>query len=111
MLRGTKIKCNKNSVCVDFKYENLAIFCFYCERVGHTERHCWKRKTDANSEKILDGQFGEWLKPDIRRVVLKHHKPGTSGGNEDRAPITVLQQPVSEGERVEKVGAEGMRGQ
>lgn len=42
---------------------------------------------------------------------MQYHKPGTRGGNEDRAPITVLQQPVSEGEREEEVGAEGMRGQ
>lgn len=111
LLRGTKIKCNENSVWVNFKYENLESFYFYCGRVGHMERLCWKRKADANSRKILDGQFGEWLRADIRRVRLKHHKPGANGGTEDRAPITVLQQPVREGEIVEKVGAEGMRAQ
>lgn len=94
-----------------FKYENMTIFCFYCGRVNHTERHCWTHKGYANSGKILDGQFGELLKADMQRVGLKHYNSGTNGRNEDRAPIKVIQQPLREGERVEEAGAERMRGQ
>lgn len=71
----------------------------------------WKRKGDANSGKILDGQFGKWLKANMRRVGLKYYNSGTNGVNEDRAPIKVIQQPLSEGERVEEAEDEGMRGQ
>lgn len=40
LLRGTKLKCSGQEVWVDFKYENMGLFYFYCERVGHAERSC-----------------------------------------------------------------------
>lgn len=43
-------------VWVKFKYENLAMFCFYCEKVGHAERNCSNKKNYALTGDILDGQ-------------------------------------------------------
>lgn len=40
LMRGTKLKYSEHEVRVDFKYENLALFCFYCGRVGYSERNC-----------------------------------------------------------------------
>lgn len=34
LLWGCKIQHNGKEVWTEFKYENLAIFCFYCGRVG-----------------------------------------------------------------------------
>lgn len=55
LLRGTKLICNGIEVWVEFKYKNLAMFCYYCGRVGHNERNCWTRKRDANSGNIMEG--------------------------------------------------------
>lgn len=40
LLRGTKIKLETKTVWVDFRYEQLPTFCFYCRKVGHQERLC-----------------------------------------------------------------------
>lgn len=44
LMRETKLKFNEQEVWVDFKYENLAQFDFYCGRIGHSERNYWVRK-------------------------------------------------------------------
>lgn len=76
LLKGSKLKFNGKELWVDFKYENLAMFYFYCGRVGHQERNCWVRKGDTNSGTILKGQYGDWLKADIRRVGSRQHNQG-----------------------------------
>lgn len=53
---------------VDFKYENIVTFCFYCEKVRHFERGCSNRIREAKEMKVLAGQYGEWLKADQQRV-------------------------------------------
>lgn len=35
MMRGTKRKLNNESVWVDFRYEHLPTFCFYCGVIGY----------------------------------------------------------------------------
>lgn len=59
LLRGTKLTCNGIEVWVEFKYENLPMFCYYCGQVGHNEMNCWTRKRDANSGNIMERQFRE----------------------------------------------------
>lgn len=43
-MRGTKLKFSEQEVWVYFKYENVALFDFYCGRISHSERNCWVRK-------------------------------------------------------------------
>lgn len=43
LLRGTKIKLDKKIIWVDFKYEHLPTFCFYCGKTGHLEKGCDKK--------------------------------------------------------------------
>lgn len=59
LLRGSKIQFQGKEVWVEFKYENLATFCFYCGRVGHAERTCSRRMCDAKERKVLEGQYGD----------------------------------------------------
>lgn len=59
LLRGTKLKCDNQAVWVDFKYENMALFCFYRVKVGHAEKSCSVRKTNAMYGRLADGQYGE----------------------------------------------------
>lgn len=60
--RGTKIKLDTEVVWVDFRYEQLPTFCFYCGKVGHQERLCEEKIQDSSQSKILEGQYGEWLR-------------------------------------------------
>lgn len=61
-MRGAKIKFQGQEVWVDFKYEYMALFCFYCGKVGHSKRACSKRVEDAKKGKLSGGQYGDWLK-------------------------------------------------
>lgn len=47
---------------VEFRYEKLPIFCFYCGVVGNYEKNYGKKTEDALKDEIRDGQFGEWLR-------------------------------------------------
>ncbi|KAK6121118.1 hypothetical protein DH2020_045144 [Rehmannia glutinosa] len=62
LLRGTNIKLGSELVWVDFRYENLQKFCFYCGFVGHTERVCNNRREDLQKDQLIAGQFGDWLR-------------------------------------------------
>ncbi|KAK6139290.1 hypothetical protein DH2020_026968 [Rehmannia glutinosa] len=62
LLRGTHIALGNISQWVEFRYENLLTFCFYCGHVEHLERACDKRKEDIQTDSFLGGQFGEWLR-------------------------------------------------
>lgn len=67
LLRGTKTHCQGKEVWVDFGYENLATFCFYCGTVGHVEKNCINRLTEAKRGTIVEGQYGEWLRANPSR--------------------------------------------
>ncbi|KAK6160117.1 hypothetical protein DH2020_003498 [Rehmannia glutinosa] len=68
LLRGAFITLNSEKVWVDFRYENLQSFCFYCGMVGHLERGCSTRREDIRLDKLEEGQFGEWLRvSEVRR--------------------------------------------
>lgn len=84
LLRGTKVKFEGRKAWVDFKYENLAAFCFYCGRVGHVEKSCGVRKKDVNVGEVEEGQFGEWLRANRRIAGIKHAGKGESGSKEER---------------------------
>lgn len=47
LLRGTKIKLDHELLWVDFKYEQLSRFCFYCEKFGHQEKNCVTKVKDS----------------------------------------------------------------
>lgn len=44
---------------VEFKYENLLGFYFYCGKVGHGDKSCKQRKKDVKKCEIKNNQFGE----------------------------------------------------
>lgn len=71
LLRGSKIQDERQTAWVEFKNENLAIFCFYCGKVGYAKQTCCRRKNDAKAEKIVEGQYGKWLRADQTKVGTK----------------------------------------
>lgn len=61
LLRGSKIKLKNEKHWVDFKYENLPVFCFYCGIIWHQERSCALKVNDAKERQVSEGQYGEWI--------------------------------------------------
>lgn len=74
MLRWTKIRLDEELVWVDFRYENMPTFCFYCGRLGHAGRGCEQKMVDSRNNCICEGQHGNWL----RAQVVKIEKMGES---------------------------------
>lgn len=74
LLRDTKLKYNDQEVWVEFKYENVATFCYYCGLVGHSERSCSARKNVARSGDIREEQYGEWLRADLNKLGYKNSR-------------------------------------
>lgn len=59
LLRGTKIKLGEEVLWVDFAYEMMPTFCLYCGMIGHTEKSCERKMSDAKENMISEGQYGE----------------------------------------------------
>lgn len=62
LLRGANIRLNEVTCWVDFKYEQLANFCYYCRQIGHSERLFNTKEEDVRNDALKIGQFGEWLR-------------------------------------------------
>lgn len=73
--RGTKIKHNEHEVWVEFKYENLAMFCYYCGRVGHSESSCSERSLAAQQSTVMERQYGDWLRAETGGLGMRKPKP------------------------------------
>lgn len=62
LLRGSKIKMANEKHSVDFKYEQLPVFCFYCEVIGYQDRSYELKVNDAKEGRSLKGNMhGEWI--------------------------------------------------
>lgn len=118
LLRVTKLKCDNKAVWVNFKYENMALFWFYCGKVRHAEKYCFVRKTDAICGRLADGQYGEWIRAEMNKGGFKQGKRvekellpvGGEQGTSRRGVRTEEDRSVSELRSVSKVAElEGQR--
>lgn len=66
LMRGTKFKLEKELVWIDFRYEQLPAFYFYCGVIGHQEKRYDRKIIDSNESKVRESQYGEWLRAQIR---------------------------------------------
>lgn len=66
LLRGTRLKYKHTEIWVEFKYEQLPIFYFYCGTVGHNENLRVKRKKDVSNGYVMKDWYGYWLRADRR---------------------------------------------
>lgn len=68
LLRGTELKYKQAETWIEFKYEQLPNFCYYCGLIGHSEKMCLKRKQDVDGKCVLYEQFGGWLRAGSRKT-------------------------------------------
>lgn len=54
---------------MDFRYEQLPDFCFYCGCVGHVEKGCEQRRVDVAANRLKIGQYGLWMRAGYGRIV------------------------------------------
>lgn len=98
LLRGTRIRLEEEVAWVDFKYEQLPGFCFYCGLVGHLEKSCEQKMLEAKESDLCEGQYGEWLRASGRlgqkKVGLLDKPVQEHAGDAKRA---VQEGEVSEG--------------
>lgn len=101
LIRGTRLRCNREMCWINFKYEQLPYFCFYCRKLGHGERVCGKEKEEAKNDSLVENQFGEWLRVQVVRGGSKLRIGGKKDG--------VFMSPTKEQIRgeVNEVGVEG----
>lgn len=102
LLRGTMLKFKNSESWVDFKYETLPTFCYYCGHLGHTEKLCSKRKHDLAKQCLLKEQFGNWLQADRRREEGVMHRG--KGGRVDTGKRGADQLENNKHEGEEKTG-------
>lgn len=89
LMRGTHLRFDEDSVWVEFRYEKLPTFCFYCGVVGHQEKSCGKKTLDAQKDEIREGQFGEWLRATNTGGVKKGFEAAKPQGNRAELEVKV----------------------
>lgn len=125
LIRGSKLRCNGEMQWIMFRYENLPFYCFYCGMIGHGERLCDKKMSDARIGRLTEGEYGDWL----RALNIRGSNKGRSTGKLDLANSTIVkatdlvvgghgkptgsrldEQSVKESLHVGKVGEGGLNG-
>lgn len=70
------IPFRSENVWIEFKYERLPCFCYYCGEITHQTRLCLNA-SDFNID--FGGKYapyGEWLRSDLNMKVFQHMKMG-----------------------------------
>lgn len=93
LMRGTKLKLEDELIWVDFTYEKIPTFCFYCGIIGHQEKNCGQKIEDADKQNIVEGQYGEWL-----RVQRDWEGPKTVKAELPKSALVSLVKPAQRGE-------------
>lgn len=68
LIRGTTMKLDDELVWVEFKYEHLPTFCFYCGLICHLEKNCGRKMLDSKESWISEGQYSDWMRVQGRIV-------------------------------------------
>ena len=68
LCRGRKIRSGREKLLwVDFKYERLPIFCYWCRMMDHNEKECLQWIRSKETLRPEEKQFGAWLRASPKR--------------------------------------------
>lgn len=87
---------------MEFKYEQLADFCYYCGQICHTESIYNNKRADERNNALKEGQFGGWLRGLSGRYSSKRDegrglgKMSDLGGVEASGVRKVREEPPSQ---------------
>ncbi|GER34054.1 retrotransposon protein [Striga asiatica] len=99
ILRGTKLKLGEEEHWIEFRYENLPTFCFYCGMIGHSDKQCEVKKVDIKRDVLRAGQFGEWLRGNSggsnETKEMRTSSPGKDRGNSTSSKYSQPEMRVS----------------
>lgn len=70
LVKGTKLRYKQNEIWIQFRYEQLPLFCYYCGCIGHTERMYIKRKDVLNQQGVKENEYGSWLRASSIKAFL-----------------------------------------
>ena len=63
LCRGRMVRMGRpKKIWVEFKYERLPIFCYWCGKVDHDERECMLWIRSKETLRTEDKQFGPWMR-------------------------------------------------
>lgn len=65
--RRMKIRRGDNRFLINFKYENVPIFCFICGVLGHSEKFC--NRLFVTPENETKEPYGDWMRAPFKRQV------------------------------------------
>lgn len=113
LIRGTKLKYKLRETWIDFRYEQLPTFCYYCGCIGHHERICTVKKVDFEQHYLKEAQFGAWLRAGHVQLIAGGDNEGkegeNSGGSKAVLGIREVSDKRGEGEHKEGRGTVGVR--
>lgn len=99
LLRGTKIKFEGDSCWVEFKYEQLPLFCLYCGLIGNEERTYGRKNSNLEKSILKDGQYGKCL-------IARNRRGSNKGKIDNKREDALRLQIRNEGLQNAKVVAE-----
>ncbi|CAA0819402.1 Unknown protein [Striga hermonthica] len=93
--RGMTLKSGQESRWVDFKYEILQHFYYYCCYIGHFDKNCKANKEDLDDNVFKLGQFGEWLKASSNFFnEARNYKSSETGGTKEDSHVKVSSKAI-----------------
>ncbi|CAA0818073.1 Subtilisin-like protease SBT5.4 [Striga hermonthica] len=86
ILRGTNIKVGTENRLIDFRYENIQGFCYYCGKIGHYDRNILKKQDDVHNNMLNIYQFGEWIRVSSFTSTESKGSYSFGSGSQDSEP-------------------------